>query len=245
MIRWSEVQVLISATDCDEKGARVNPLTISVIGAGNAGQAMAADLVNRGHRVLAIYDSAPAAVRAVADRGGVELVGPLMSGVVPLTATGVLEDAVDGADVLLVTVPATAHAAAAEALAGLVRPSHTIVVCPGYVGSTLLFRQALRRRGVEMLPRLVETTTMPFAARLVARGQVGVKGIKKALHLAALPSADTAHAIRAPAAGLPAAPDRRIERARSRIEQPQPDGTRAADGHELGADRGRDVLAAL
>ena len=173
----------------------MNPLAISIIGAGNAGQAMAADLVTRGHRVLAIYDSAPNAVRAVADRGGVELVGPLMSGLVPLTATGVLEEAVGGADVLLVTVPATAHTAAAAALAGLVRPSQTIVVCPGYAGSTLLFRQALRRGGVEVLPRLVETTTMPFAARLVARGQVGVKGIKKALHLAALPSTDTAQAI--------------------------------------------------
>jgi len=174
----------------------VSALTVGVIGAGNAGQALAADLVARGHRVLAIYDNSPDAVRTLADRGGtVELVGPLMSGVIPLTATGVLEDAVREAEVLIVAVPATAHAAVAEAVAGIVRASQTIVVCPGYVGSTLLFRQTLRRRGVEAMPHLVETTTMPFAARLVAHGQVGVKGIKKAIHLAALPSSDTAAAI--------------------------------------------------
>ena len=175
----------------------MSALAVGVVGAGNAGQAMAADMVARGHRVLAIYDNSPEAVRAVADRGGVELVGPLMSGVVPLTATDVLDEAVRDADVVLVTVPATAHMAAAEALAGIIRPSQTIVVCPGYVGSALIFRRTLRRRGVATLPRLVETTTMPFAARLVARGQVGVKGIKKALHLAALPSADTPRAIEA------------------------------------------------
>ncbi len=173
----------------------MSQLTIGVIGAGNAGLAMAADMATRGHRILAIYDSDPAAVRAVTTRGGVELVGPLLSGVVPLIATGVLEDAVSEADVVFVMVPATAHAAVAEALAGMIRPSQTIVVCPGYVGSTLLFRRAMRRRGVEALPGLIETTTMPFAARLVARGQVGVKGIKKALHLAALPNTDTARAV--------------------------------------------------
>ena len=167
----------------------------AVVGAGNAGQAIAGDLMARGHRVVALYDKFEDVIDPIRERGGVELVGPVASGFYPVHATTQIQDGISEADVVIVVVPATAHAAVARDVARVAHAKQTVVVCPGYVGGALLFRRELHAGGLQALPMLAETTTMPFSSRLVGPGQVGIKGIKRVLHLAALPSSDTAEAV--------------------------------------------------
>lgn len=171
-------------------------LRFSVLGGGNGGQSLAGDLAQRGFHVAAIYDRFPQAVAAVGKRGGVELVGPVRSGFGKIDlATSDLGQAMAAGDVLLVVVPAFGHEWMAENMAPHLRDGQTVVLVPGYPGSTLMFRRIFRERGMTAKILLAETVSLPYATRLVGPAQAGIKGVKQVLHIAALPHADTARVV--------------------------------------------------
>jgi len=153
---------------------------------------MAADLARRGFRVVGLYDRFEEAVAPVRARGGVELVGEIMEGFVPLANVTVdLAAAVREADVLMVVVPAFAHAWLAEALAPHLRPHHAVVLHPGYFGGSILFRRILLERGAPETVLIGETHILVYATRIVAPGMVGVRGVKSWVQLAAFPATNT------------------------------------------------------
>ncbi len=167
-------------------------LRFSILGCGNGGQTMAADLARRGFEVVALYDRFAEAVEPVRERRGVELVGELMQGFVPLTnVTTDLEAAVANADVIMIVVPSTAHAWVAEQLAPYVRPHHTIMLHPGYFGGSILFRRMLEERGAPRSCVVGEAHILIYATRIVGRGVVGVRGVKHWVQVAAFPAFDT------------------------------------------------------
>ncbi len=168
----------------------------SVLGGGNGGQSLAGDLAERGFHVAAIFDRFPQAVAAVGQRGGVELVGPVRSGFGKIDlATSDLGQAVAAGDVLLVVVPAYAHEWMAENMAPHLRDGQTVVLVPGYPGSSLIFRRIFRQKGVTARVLIAETVSLPYATRLVGPAQAGIKGIKRVLQIAALPHGDTARVL--------------------------------------------------
>ena len=168
---------------------------VAVVGAGNAGQAIAGYITAQGRATAILYDKSDQAILPVVQRGGVELVGPLVSGFQALLGTTSIGEAVAGSDIVLVSVPATEHQSVARDLAPWVRNGQCVVLCPGYVGGTLILRQQLMHLGANRLPMIAETTTMPFASRLVGKGSVGIKGVKKVVHLAAMPASDTGRVV--------------------------------------------------
>jgi len=168
---------------------------VLVIGAGNAGQAMAGYIAGYSRASVTVYDKSEVAVLPILEKGGIELIGPIASGFQVVTATTSLEEAVAGAQLILIAVPANEHGTVARDLAAFANRDQCVVLCPGYVGGTLILRRELGRMGVRRPPTLAETTTMPFASRLVGRAAVGIKGVKKILHVAALPSGSTNKAV--------------------------------------------------
>ncbi len=104
-------------------------LSVCVIGAGNGGVAMAGHLGLKGHQVR-LYSRDERKLEAVRHAGGVFVTGAV-EGFGPVQcATTSLAEAVDGADVVMVTTPASAHAATAQALAPYLR-KQIIVLNPG------------------------------------------------------------------------------------------------------------------
>jgi len=164
----------------------------AVIGAGNGGLAMAADLVLRGLPVVALFDRYDAQVRAVREQGAIEAIGAIRgTAPVPLATTD-MQAALADADVLLVTVPAFAHEWVARAMAPHVRPDHVIVLCPGYFGGCLVFRRAFAEEGVAATAATIaETAILLYACRIVAPGLVSVRAVKRWLQFAALPATAT------------------------------------------------------
>jgi opine dehydrogenase len=175
-----------------------------IIGGGNGGQSMAGDLAERGFHVAALYNRFPEALEHTKKRGGVELVGPVRSGFgkVHLSTTD-LGEAVAAGDILFVVVPAFAHEWIADRIAAHLRDGQIIVLTPGYFGGTLIFRKVLQERGVSARVILAEATSLPYATRIVGPAQVGIKGIKKRLLIAALPATDTELVIRRLKPALP------------------------------------------
>jgi opine dehydrogenase len=163
-----------------------------ILGGGNGGQSLAGDLAERGFHVAALYNRFPQAIEPVARKGGVELVGPVRSGFGKIDlVTSDMGEAVRSGDVLFVVVPAFAHEWIAEQVAPHLQDGQIIVLTPGYFGGTLLFRKILHERGVDAKVTLAEVPSLPYATRIIGPAQVGIKGTKKSLLLAALPATET------------------------------------------------------
>ena len=93
--------------------------------------------------------------------------------------------AVDGAEIIFVVLPAFAHAYVAQELAGCLVDGQTVVVCPGATGGALEFRAIWDRAGCRSKVRLCETNSLFYAAR--AQDAVAtISGVKDELSLACL-----------------------------------------------------------
>jgi len=171
----------------------MNPL-IAVLGAGNGAHAFAGDLALRGHRVR-LYNKFAEEIAALQAKGGVTLEGALTGfGALELVTTDI-GPVVAEADIILVVVPAVAHAFMAEACAPHLRDGQLILLCPGRTGGALEFRQVLRGLGVERRILVAEAQTLLFVCRISGPAQVRITTLKRETSLAALPASDTASAL--------------------------------------------------
>jgi len=157
---------------------------IAIVGAGNGGQATAAELGLKGFRVR-LCDIDPDMIAGIAARGGVEISG-VLEGFAPVElATTDLARAVEGADLIVVATARFAHAAVASALAKSIPAGRPILLNPGSSGGALEFAKILRESGKS---NLVSTmATLPYASRVQEPGRVMVTLSVKTLFFASFP----------------------------------------------------------
>ena len=206
----------------------------AVLGAGNGGQAIAAHLAARGMDVilfnrrverlepllaagtLRVSGAVEATVPVTLHRTGKEKTHGTRAGSRANTRCGVVwvTDRVEEAakaDVLMVTVPATAHAELGRLLAPHVREGQVIVLNPGRTLGALEMEMALQgrdgrddgptrdgawpdggrlrgRMGSGRGPTVAEAQSLLYAARVVGPAHVHVFSIKRWVVLAALPA---------------------------------------------------------
>jgi opine dehydrogenase len=107
------------------------------------------------------------------------------------------------ARLVLVTVPAFAHADIARECAPFLQDGQTLLLLPGRTGGALEFRRELQRAGCKAQVLLGEGNTLPLAARCVDPATAVVYGVKDGIHAAALPGNRTGELIGAWRAVLP------------------------------------------
>jgi len=171
-----------------------------VIGAGNGGLAMAGHLALMGFPVR-LYNRSEERLMAIHQRGGVELIvrqGVHMPGGEAELAcvTTNIGEALDGADVVMVVVPATGHRSVAEVCAPHAREGQTYILHPGRTGGALEFRNVLVQHGASDRIVVAEAQTLIYACRVSNLAQVQVFGFKNTVPLAALPAHVTPEVIR-------------------------------------------------
>lgn len=160
-----------------------------IIGAGNGGQSLAGDMSLRGVEVQAIYDKNEKAIIPIAENGGIKMSGPVVEGFGKVkAATANLEETMNAGDVFLVAITSNFHRTLAQEMAPYIKPHHTVVLLPGYVGSSISFAKTLRECGVEELPLIGESLSFPYATRLIGPAHAGIKARKFALPMAAFPA---------------------------------------------------------
>lgn len=171
----------------------MSTVRVAVLGAGNAGYAMAADL-GLGGADVCLYDFPEFGqnLTPIRDRGGIEATGIGRTGFARVRVTTDIRAALEGADFVFVVTQAIAHERLAEICAPLLIEGQAVVLFTGYGGS-LLFRSALKRAGRGEGVLVGETVTLPYMCRIVGPAQVrrGGKPYKANL-LAAVPVRDTA-----------------------------------------------------
>lgn len=167
-------------------------MTVAVLGGGAGARAAAAELALAGWQVrmwdLPGFRAGLAALQAA----------PLLQTTGVVTGSAQLEavysdldQAVAGAQLILIVTQAQGHAPMAAALAQALDPEQIIVVVPGSTGGALQVRRIIAHR-TGRCPCVAETSTLPWAAR--SEGERGVRIAHRVglVKLAALPTAETA-----------------------------------------------------
>lgn len=166
---------------------REGKLDFCVVGAGHGGLSMAGHLGVMGFPVR-LYNRSEENLHAVRWHGGVRLTGEV-TGFGPIRmATTSMAEAVDGADVIMVVIPATGHRFVAEQLAPCLKAGQVVVLNPGRTGGALELRQILWSGGGCRDVIVAETSTFLYASRAISRSEAHVFRIKNSVRFATLPA---------------------------------------------------------
>ncbi len=172
-------------------------LNITIMGAGHAGFAHAADLSLKGFevRLFEVPEMADT-VAEIKDRGGIfsqpDPSTGLPEGFAEIhTITTDAQKALIGADVIFVVVPAFAQGAFAKWMAPHVRPQQIVVLSPGNFGGAVTFAQELNKYDCQSLPVLCEAQSMIYACRKSSADTIKIFGYKHGLGVAVFPAKHT------------------------------------------------------
>jgi opine dehydrogenase len=169
---------------------------LTVIGAGHGGKAMAAYLAIGGWPVH-LYNRTPGHVDAIRLRGGIDLErddGSRRFGALRLV-TSDMGAALEGATVVLVVVPSSAHRDVALACAPYLRDGHVVLLSPGRTGGALEFLHTIRTAGCTADCIVAEASTFIFASRSNGPADARIYRVKNAIPVAAVPATRTAAAL--------------------------------------------------
>jgi opine dehydrogenase len=129
--------------------------------------------------------------------GGAKALAPIA------VATSSVADALAGARLVLVAVPASGHADVARACAPFLRDGQTVLLLPGRTGGALEFRRVLDAAGCRAHVLLGEGNTFPVASRCVGPVSAVIFGTKADVQVAALPANRTPELVEAWRSVLP------------------------------------------
>lgn len=184
MTRTRDERILAPLRAAAAKGKE---LRWCVAGAGNGGLAMAGHLGIMGFPV-ALYNRTDERLAGVRWHGGVQVDGDV-NGFGPVqTATADIGEALEGADVIMVVTPATAHGPLAAAMAPHLRDGQLVVLNPGRTGGALEFRATLAEHKAPGRPVIAEAQTFIYASRAFTRHDAHIFKVKNEVPIATLPS---------------------------------------------------------
>src|SRR5262245_1405445 len=112
---------------------------VAVLGAGNGGCAVAADLTLRGYEVR-LFSRSESTLLPISKRGGIEVVVDVAEKfAMPSFVSSHLFPVVNGVDLIIIAAPAVAHEYLAKNLARHLADGQRILLIPGHTGGSLHF----------------------------------------------------------------------------------------------------------
>jgi opine dehydrogenase len=167
---------------------------IAVLGGGHGCYASVAEFTEKGHRVR-WWRRDPAQHKAIKEAGGFVVKDFRGSRKVePGLLTSDLAAAMRGAELIVIPLPATTHAALAPQLATVLEAGQIVFLPPGTFGS-FLFAQALERARPGLDVSFAETGTLPYLARKHGPTEIVISGYATRLPTGVLPERNAAHAL--------------------------------------------------
>lgn len=163
----------------------------AIIGAGNAGLAMAAHLKQLGGEV-SLYDVVEAQLRPIIENDNVITVtGSELGGQAKIDwVTGNLAEAIDGARLIISVTPAHTHKFVARDLANHLVDGQMLLLQPGRTGGVLEVRKVLGEHNCRAEVVVVEAQTVLYACRRDG-ANVNIFGLKNEVACAGLPPAES------------------------------------------------------
>lgn len=165
----------------------------TVVGGGNTAFGLAATLALRGFEV-ALFEAPEfaASIEPVIEQGGIKIRGVAGEGLAQLgTVTTDAAQALAGAPIAFVCVPAYGHERMAALMAPHLVDDQIVLLMPGNCGGALEFAQLVRHSGTDQRPLVAEAASCLFACRKDGPAGVWVRGLKQSMPVAAFPAKDT------------------------------------------------------
>lgn len=148
---------------------------VTVVGSGNGGLAVAFDFARHGHEVRLVDGPAfPEQVAAVAAAGGIHATGAIEGFAAIAYAGHDAEIAVDGATLVVLVGPAYSTEHQAGLVAPYLAPGQALLVCPASCAGAITAKRALGLALDDETITVGETSTLPYAVRIVAPGTITV-----------------------------------------------------------------------
>ena len=158
-------------------------MRVAVLGTGGIGLAMAALLCRHGHDP-AIWSPSGKGTRAFAEGEPLVASGAMTGSFRPRVAVTCAQ-AMDGAEAVIIAVPAYGHRSVMDAAAPYVQVSQTLIVSSQYSLSAMYLRELLDRRGIAV-PIVAWGTTVVMGRR-VSQAEVAVLTVRAAVDVATVP----------------------------------------------------------
>lgn len=165
---------------------------IAILGGGNGGHVMAADLTLAGHSVN-LYETHSFAqeFKPTMEKATVYLDGIHRRGVARLNkATTNIQEALENVELVNIVIPATGQEIFFDEMIPHLHGGQKIIVWSGRFGSLVLARM-LREAGKAGEVTVLEANTLPYGARLVGPAQVQHHLTARRVYVAALPGTET------------------------------------------------------
>lgn len=157
----------------------------AVLGAGHGGLAMAGHLGIMGFEVN-LFNRTEDRLWGVKARGGIEVEGEITGfGNVQVISTN-MQEVLDGTNIIMVVVPATAHQYMAQECAPYLQDGQIVILNPGRTFGALEFKQVLRDKGCTADVIIAEAQTFIYASRCVGPAQSKIFRIKNSIPMASL-----------------------------------------------------------
>ncbi|GAB1418900.1 hypothetical protein MASR2M12_16650 [Bacteroidales bacterium] len=169
-------------------------MNVTIIGAGNGGQAMAGHFTLLGHSVK-LYNRTISRVAALLPDKKIRLTDQLDATITLDMVTDNLRLAIQGSDLIMVTTTADAHKPLAKEMAPYITDGQTILLNPGRTLGAIEFSNILRKNTSASV-YIGEAQSLIYACRAESAGNVRVIGIKDRVLLAAYPSNDTDYVLK-------------------------------------------------
>ena len=178
-------------------------MRIAVIGGGHGSHAAAIELIEKGHDVRWWQRNAAArsALSGHARLNVTDSRGTRALTLPPLPEH--LADAVRGAELIVIPLPATTHGDLAAQLAPLLEDDQVVLLCPGTFG-TMILANELARVAPERRVVFAETGTLPYLVRKHADGRVVISAYATRLPTGVYPATEARDALRVLRAAYPA-----------------------------------------
>ena len=163
-------------------------ITVSVLGAGNGGQALSAHLTINGCEVnLFEHPKFKENIEKINKKGGIELSVKLQGFAKISLATTNIKKAIEGTSVIIIVAPSFAQKAFIEMAVPHLVDSQIIMLVPGNFGSFEV-KKILKKNSKNLT--IVETNSLPYACRKIEEGKVNIWGVKTHISIASLPATE-------------------------------------------------------
>jgi len=164
---------------------------IAILGAGNGGCTFAGHLAIKGFDV-ALYEDPKFEnnLKGIIERGGIELTGSIQGFGQLSTITTNIEEALRGADVIMLVVPAFAQLIMIEKAIPFLEDGQIVVFNPDNFAS-IAFKGMLVKKGIIKDIKIAGAESLLYATRRSGDSTVDVWGIKDVLSIGVIPASDT------------------------------------------------------
>jgi opine dehydrogenase len=150
-------------------------MNVTVVGSGNGGLATAFDFAAHGHTVR-LFDSPhfPDHVAEVAAAAGIHATRTI-EGFAEIASSGHdVAEALDGTELVVLVGPAYSTELPAAVVAPHLVPGQAVLVCPASCAGAIAFKRAAGLALDDETITVGETSTLPYAVRIVAPGRIQV-----------------------------------------------------------------------